>query len=187
MSNPNMSVLSDPFLGTTSRNPTWNLASGTFGFDSDVDSTYVTTGVIPSFVGASLFTAVDNSFSAKITPAPGRFSQTALVIQANANNYVQMSVGPDGNFRGFVADNKQVIQPDTAFPTYDPEAHAFWRISELETKTFFFEVSADGDNWSTLGSVGYAWDSSSVTVMFFAGATEDNEIGSPFKAYIRDV
>lgn len=187
MSNPNMSVLSDPFLGATSRNPTWNLASGTFGFDTDADATYVTTGVIPSFVGASLYNAVDNSFAARITPAPGNFSQTSLLIQANANNYVQMSVGPYGNFRGFVADNKQVFQTDNAFPTYDPVEHAFWRIRELETKTFFFDVSADGDNWTNLGSVGYAWDSSEVTVMFFAGATEDNEIGSPFKAYIRDV
>lgn len=187
MSNPNMSVLSDPFLGTASRNPTWNLASGTFGYDNDVDATYVTTGVIPSFVGASLYNAIDNAFSAKIIPAVGDKSFTALVIQANANNYVQMSVGPGQQFRGFVSDNKQVFQPDTDFPDYDPAVHVFWRIRELETKTFFFETSTDGETWTTLGSVGYAWDSSEVTVMFFAGATEDNEIGSPFRAYIRDV
>lgn len=187
MSHPSMSVLSDPFLSPTARNPSWNLASGTYGFDTDAHASFVTTGVIPSFLGASLYSAVDTSFSAQVSPASGDKSFTALVIQANANNFVQMSVGPGREFRGFVSDNKQVVQPDASFPSYDPSAHAFWRIRDLESKTFFFDVSSDGNSWVTLGSVGYAWDSSEVTVMFFAGATEENEDGSPFIAHIHNV
>lgn len=174
MSYPLLEVLSDPFLGAGAQNPLWNMASGIIGFDDDRNATFLRSAVIPSYAGASLYRAIDTSFSIKVTPAEGNFTQTAVVIQANANNYVQMGVGPTGQFRGFVAINKDVFLTDEAFPTYDPVAHAFWRIRDTEGKTFFFDVSPDGSTWTNLGSVGYAWDASAVSVMLFAGATQED-------------
>lgn len=186
MSYPLLETVSDPFLGSDIQSPIWTMSSGTFGFDTDRDATFLRSSVVPSFVGAALYSAADSYFSVRVTPAAGQFTQTAVVIQANSNNYVQMSVGPTGQFRGFVSVNKEVFLTDENFPTYDPVAHAFWRIRDTEGKTFFFDVSPDGSTWTELGSVGYAWDAHIVSVMLFAGATQEEETG-PFDAYFSSI
>jgi hypothetical protein len=185
MSYPLLETLSDPFLGQT-LNPAWTMASGTYGYDTDTESTFLRSAPVPSYLGASLYSAADSFFSVKVVPAGGEFQQTAVVIQANNNNYVQMGVGPTGLFRGFVAVNKEVFLTNENFPPYDPVAHAFWRIRDEEGKTFFFDVSADGASWTEIGSVGYAWDSHSVSVMLFAGATQE-ETDGPFNALFSNV
>jgi hypothetical protein len=186
MGYPLLETVSDPFLGSGTINPTWTMESGTYGYDTDVDATFIRSGPTPSYLGASLYSAADSSFSVKVVPALGEFQQTAVVIQANSNNYVQMGVGPTGQFRGFVSVDKDVYLTSESFPTYNPVDHAFWRIRDTEGKTFFFDVSADGSSWTELGSVGYAWDSHAVSVMFFAGATQE-ETDGPFNAYFSQV
>lgn len=186
MSYPLLETVSDPFLELDTINPSWNMASGTYGFDTDIDASFLRAGVIPSYLGAALYDAVDSSFSVRVVPAEDASTQTAVVIQANSNNYVQMGVGPTGIFRGFVSINKEVFLTSNAFPTYDPIAHAFWRIRDEEGKTFFFDVSPDGSIWTNLGSIGYAWDAHTVSVMLFAGATQEEQNGSLY-AYFSHV
>lgn len=186
MAYPLLETLADPFLGSGTLNPAWTMTSGTYGFDPLVGATFVRSDTIPSFVGAALFSIADSSFSVKVVPAGGQFQQTAVVIQANANNYVQMGFGPTGQFRGFVSVDKDVFLTAEQFPTYDPVAHAFWRIRDEEGKTFFFDVSPDGSTWTNIGSVGYAWDAHAVSVMLFAGSTIE-EVDGPFNAYFSQV
>ncbi len=185
MSYPLLETLSDPFLGQT-LNPVWTMASGTYGYDTDLKATFLRSAPVPSYLGAALYNAADSSFSVKVVPAGGEFQQTAVVIQANSNNYVQMGFGPTGQFRGFVSVDKEVFLTAETFPVYNPVDHAFWRIRDEEGKTFFFETSPDGSVWTEIGSIGYAWDSHAVSVMLFAGATQE-ETDGPFNAYFSNV
>lgn len=186
MSNALTSTLTEVFLDTGIMNPSWNMSSGTVGFDGDTNSAFVTSGTIPSFVGTSLYSIVDSSFSAKIKVAGGSKTQTALIIQLDSNNYVQMGFGPDQQFRGYVSNAKNITFSNNTFPEYDPVQHLYWRIRDQEGKTFFFDTSPDGSNWTNLGYVSYFWDGSSVSVIFFTGAQVE-EIGSPFPAFISSI
>lgn len=186
MSDIKMSSITDAFLGVGFRNTIWNMASGTYGFDPELDMTYVEAASIPSYLGASLYDATNSSFSLRIIPAEGAFQQTALIIQANNNDYVQMHVGPTGQFRGFLSSNKEIFLPDNQFPSYDPDVHVFWRIRDSEGLTFYFETSSDGDTWVELGHVGYPWDSTDVSILIVAGSIEDGEEGV-HRAYFGDV
>lgn len=186
MSDIKMAAITDAFLGENVRNTIWNMASGTYGFDPELDLTFVEAAVIPSYLGASLYDATDSSFSLRIIPAEGSLQQTALIIQASTSDYVQMHVGPLGQFRGFLSANKEIFIPETQFPVYDPDEHAFWRIRDEEGTTFYFETSPDGDTWTELGSIGYPWVSTDVSVMVVAGSIEDGEEGL-HRAYFGDV
>lgn len=189
MANPNINTLTDIFLpdgfgafgfgegvyggGSELINPQWNTNSGNFGIDPVTGLPYIEATSTPSYVGASLYTIEYSSFFAKIVPAAvgGGSVQTALVIKSNAHNYVEMSVGPEGLFKGYVSNDLEVTLPDSSFPAYDPSAHAFWRIRNEDKLNFHFDVSPDGANWTELGSVPYTWDASSVVVTIFAGFT----------------
>lgn len=151
-------------------NPQWNTNSGSYGFDYAVGSTFVEATSTPSYVGAAPFDITYDSFFAKITPAPfgnGNI-QTALIVRANNNNYVEVSVGPQGNFSFYVANNSVITVPGTAIPAYNPVNHAFWRIRN-DNILFYFDTSPDGSTWTNLASLSYSWDATSVVVMFFAG------------------
>src|SRR5690242_11757041 len=103
MSDIKMATLTDAFLGENVRNTIWNMASGIYGFDPETDLSFVEAAIIPSYLGASLYDATDSSFSLRIIPAEGASQQTAVVIQASTSDYVQMHVGPLGQFRGFIS------------------------------------------------------------------------------------
>lgn len=186
MSDIKMDTITDAFLGENVRNTIWNMASGTYGFDPETDLTFVEAATIPSYLGASLYDATNSSFSLRIIPAEGSLQQTAVIIQASTSDYVQMHVGPLGQFRGFLSANKEIFIPDTPFPAYDPDVHVFWRIRDEEGTTFFFETSTDGETWTELGRIGYPWLSDNVSVLVVAGSIEDGEEGI-HRVYFGDV
>lgn len=189
MANPNINTLTDIFLpdgfgafgygdggyggNSDLLNPQWNTNSGNFGIDPVTGLAYVEATSTPSYVGASLYTIEYSSFFAKIIPAltGGGSVQTALVIKADAYNYVEMSVGPDGQFKAYVTNNKNVTLASPALPVYDPTAHAYWRIRNDNRLTFRFDTSSDGFTWTERGSAPYTWDASAVVVTIFAGFT----------------
>lgn len=186
MSDIKMATLTDAFLGENVRNTIWNMASGIYGFDPETDLSFVEAAIIPSYLGASLYDATDSSFSLRIIPAEGASQQTAVVIQASTSDYVQMHVGPLGQFRGFISANKEIFLPENEFPEYDPVAHAIWRIRDVDGTTFYFETSPDGETWTELGHIGYPWDATNVSVMVLAGSIEENDEGIQ-RAYFGDV
>lgn len=167
--------------------PQWNTNSGDFGYDTVVGLPYVGASNNPSFIGASLYNIEFSSFFAKISPAPNGNGtvQTSLIIQANKNNFVEMYVGPNGKFGAYVANNTVPTVPTTQFPTYDPVAHAFWRIRSDNASTFHFDVGPDGQTWTELGNVDYQWDGTAVTVVFLAGFTGSEALSN--RAYISSV
>lgn len=189
MTNPNINTLTDIFLpegygafgfgdggyGGASEllNPQWNTNSGIYGIDPVSGLAYVEATSTPSYVGASIYDIEYSSFFAKISPVITGISstQTAIVIKQNAHNYVEMSLGPDNIFRAYVSNNSNVVLSSTVFPTYDPVAHAYWRIRNDARLTFRFDTSPDGFTWTERGSAPYEWDASGVVVTIFAGFT----------------
>lgn len=196
MANPNINTLTDIFLpdgfgafgygdgvyGGYSEllNPQWNTNSGNFGIDTITGLPYVEATSTPSYVGASLYTIEYSSFFAKIVPATigGGSVQTALVIKHDAHNYVEMSIGPDGQFKAYVSNDLNVTLSNPVLPNYDPTAHAYWRIRNDNRLVFRFDTSPDGFTWTEQGSVPYTWDASSVVVTFFAGFTGIDSYGN---------
>jgi hypothetical protein len=151
-------------------NPQWNTNSGSYGIDPVTGLPFVEATSTPSFVGATAYDISYDSFFAKIVPAPagGGSIQTALLVKFDALNFVEMSVGPSGVFSAFGANNNQIVLPSSAMPTYDPVAHAYWRIRN-DGILFHFDASPDGSTWTELGNVPYTWDATDVSIMFFAG------------------
>lgn len=201
MANPKISTLTDVFLNDgfgffgfgdggfggsyDLLNPQWNTNSGSYGFDPIQGMSYVEATNTPSYVGASLYDLTQNSFFAKITPAAaGNGSvQTGLLIRFDRTNYVEISVGPNGQFNAYVSNNTAITT--TPMPTYDPVAHAYWRIRNEDPVNIFFDTSPDGTTWTQQGFVGFDWDITAVTVSLFAGFTG---IENPFNlAYISHV
>lgn len=194
MALPLISTLNNVYINGVI-NPQWNANGGTFGlFNPNAGTTtvyggntygsnfyggelpatvapFVVATSTPSFFGASSYSALNSSFSAKIVvPAGVPQVQTSVVIKHDERNFVEMYVGPNGTFGAYVANGGTPTLATPAFPAYDPVNHAYWRIRNY-AGVFYFDVSPDGTLWITLGSQTYSWDASIVTVMFFAGYT----------------
>jgi len=201
MANPKVSTLTDIFLNDgfgffgfgdggfggsyELLNPQWNTNSGSYGFDPIQGMAYVEAANTPSYVGASLYDLTENSFFAKITPAAaGNGSvQTGLLIRFDRTNYIEISVGPNGQFNAYVANNT-LITP-ISMPVYDPTAHAYWRIRNEDPVNLFVDTSPDGTTWTEQGFAGFNWDITTVTVTVFSGFTG---IENPYNlAYISHV
>lgn len=187
MANPKISTLTNVFLNAgfgffgfgdggfggadNLLNPQWNTNSGSFGFDSIQQLTYVEATNSPSYIGASLYDLTQDSFFAKITPAAAGSGsvQTGLLIRADRTNYVEISVGPNGQFNAYVSNNTQITT--TQMPVYNSVAHAYWRIRNEDPVNIFFDTSPDGSTWTEQGFVGFNWDITAVTVSLFVGFT----------------
>lgn len=203
MTYPNINTLTDIFIpdgyggfgygsgeyggGTELLNPQWDTNSGSFGIDPLVNLPYIEATSTPSYVGAANYNMERTSFFAKIVPATyGNGSiQTAIIVKQNAFNYVEMSVGPGGVFNAYVVNNRNIVGSSSVFPTYDPTAHAYWRIRNDDKVLFHFDVSPDGSTWTELGSAPYLWDASQVTVTIFAGFTGSETAGN--RAYVSHI
>jgi len=200
MSLPKTSSIGDVFLrddfgffgfgdggfGGTDRllNPQWTTNSGSYGFDVVQLMSYAEASDSPSYVGASSYDLENSYFFAKITPPVSTSGiQTGILIKDNLHNYVEMSYGPNGQFNAYVSDNSNVTIAQ--MPTYDPTAHAYWRIRNQNSVTLFFDTSPNGITWTQQGSVPYLWDASSVTVTFFSGFTGLESSG--IRSYISSV
>lgn len=164
--------------GTDILNPQWNTNAGIYGLDPVSGLPFVAANGSPSYLGASTYSILDSAFFAQITPAgPGNGTiTTAIVIKANANNYVEMSIGPNQQFNAYVANDKAIVTSSPSMPTYDPVAHAFWRIRN-DGSQFYFDTAPDGATWTQQGSAPYNWDASAVTVTIFAGFTGIEDSG----------
>lgn len=186
MSNPLVGALNNIYTNNLQANPQWNANGGIFGLDPLTNTAYVGVTRTPSFFGASIYNSSGSSFSARITPAlvGNGSTQTSLLLKKDENNFVEMYVGPNNNFGGYVSNNNNVTTSSSAFPTYNASAHAYWRIRNGGLQ-FYFETSPDGSTWTTLGGAPYQFDASAVTVMFLAGynGSEDPQT----KAYISNI
>lgn len=185
MSNITTSTLDNVYIHGN-LNSQWNANGGIFGAGTTGYDGFVQVTSTPSFFGAALSRIEYSSFSAQITPAPvgNGSTQTSLVIKADENNYAEMFVGPGGVFGAYVAVDSNPVPTNIPFPTYDPVAHAFWRIRN-DAIQFYFDTSPDGITWTLRGQVAYNWSVHDVTVMFIAGFIGNEANG--MKAYINNV
>lgn len=208
MALPKISTLNNVYINGV-LNKQWNANGGTFGLlnpNDFITSTYGANGYgqnfyggvipasalpfvqatsVPSFFGASEYDATNSSFSARVVVAAGGPTfQTSLVIKQDEDNYVEMYVGPNGNFGAYSSSGGIPRVPAQSFPAYNIDNHAYWRIRN-DSFLFYFDTSPDGSAWTNLANVSYNWMATRVTVMFFAGYTGNEAQG--FRAYIDHV
>lgn len=208
MALPKISTLNNVYVNGVLNNQ-WNANGGIFGLlnpNDFITSTYGANGYgqnfyggvipnsalpfvqatsVPSFFGASEYDATNSSFSAQIIPAVGGATiQTSIVIKQNEDNYVEMYMGPNGNFGAYSSSSGVPRLPAQNFPSYNIDTHAYWRIRN-DSFLFYFDTSPDGANWTNIANVSYNWDATRVTVMFFAGYTGNETQGN--RAFINHV
>lgn len=173
---------------TGSLNPQWNANGGSFGLETVTLLPFVTVSNTPSFFGAASYNMAGDSFSAKIGVAPAIVTtgRTSILIKKDEVNYAELFVGGNRLLSFTVVSDDIPDLSNINFPTYDPVAHAFWRITDTDNRTLTFWVSADGTTWNSLASIPHNWDARAITIMFMAGYTGNNS--SPLqRAYISNV
>lgn len=180
---PNADSINDVFINGVF-NTDWNASGGSFGFDTATNRAFVNATSTPSFFGAALFNITDNHFSAKIDIAPldGGSTFTAMVIKADEVNYVSMYVDYTNTLRAVSVSSNIPELSNITFPTYDPVAHAYWKISN-DNRSFIFWTSPDSVTWTQLVSFQYFWNTRAITVNFISGFNSSNE-SSLRRAYI---
>ncbi|KIF00852.1 hypothetical protein PL81_38715 [Streptomyces sp. RSD-27] len=175
MPNPKLATLTDGFTAPTLNTALWNSITGTATLDTTVDLVTLaqptSSGATNSFGSTNLYDATSSSLYALITPvANGNgYTKTALVLRADANNYVSLRV--ESGLLRFALQTAGATAI-TTFGIYDAHAHRWWRLREA-AGTWYADTSADGITWTTQTSSAYAW-SASATGMTFAFQTSAN-------------
>ncbi|MFF4644994.1 hypothetical protein [Streptomyces sp. NPDC001389] len=175
MPNPKLATLVESFTAPTLNTALWNSITGTATLDATVDLVTLaqptSSGATNSFGSTNLYDATSSSLYALITPvANGNgYTKTALVLRADANNYVSLRV--ESGLLRFALQTAGATAI-TTFGIYDAHAHRWWRLREA-AGTWYADTSADGITWSTQTSSAYAW-SASATAMTFAFQTSAN-------------
>lgn len=164
-------------------------------FDSQIDSKWSTTGTgggatttweagraklttgDPGYAylsSATTYDLVNSSIYAKVTlPATIRASsEMALRVSDPGNvNNAMMYVYDAGGFWGLKFRNREnSTDNDSGAITYDPVAHAWWRI-RLLAGTFYFDTAPDGTTWTN------QWYRTPASVTTFASTTAVFECG----------
>lgn len=110
------------------------------------------------------YNAVGGALQARVTPVlrGNGGTQTLVILKADDANTVALSLD-DAGFRLLLTTGD--VPAVTVLPTYDPTAHAWWRLRE-EAGVWYAEGSADGWAWSVLGQTAVTWSPAAVSVVF---------------------
>ena len=121
------------------------------------------------------YDATGGTLYAQVTPVlrgnGGTRTVMKILIDANNSVAIRLTAGV------FTATSQTGGTTTTyALPTYDPTAHAWWRLREL-SGTFYAETSTDGYAWTTLATMPYGWVSTAVQAIFQTGASDTEPAG----------
>lgn len=181
MANPKLSTFADSFTGSVINTGLWSvITAGVATLDTVNDcvsvAVPVASGGISTFGTNGLYDATNSAIYAQVSPAANGNggTKTIMRVRLDANNAVTMRI----ESRLF----RLTIQNAGAFstidlPTYDANAHRWWRIREAGG-TFYADASSDGLIWSTLASTAYSWDASAVSFRFEAQASVTEVAGN---------
>lgn len=177
MPNPKLATLVDPFTGASINTGLWsNITGGTATLDQTNDLVVLAqptvSGTTNTFGSNTLYDATASSIYAEVGTVANGSGQTKTIfkILLDANNSVAMRLEA-----GVFKFTMQIagVTTTTTLPTYDPNAHGWWRLRE-SSGSFFADVSSDGFTWTNLTSSTYSWSAVAVTFVFqtSAGGTE---------------
>lgn len=180
---PKLSTLVDAFTAPTINTALWNnISTGTATLDTtnDLLSLAVPTasGGTNTFGEGAPYDATSSALYAQVGVPPNGNGGTkvAYKLLVDASNSVAFRV-ESGVFKFTLQTAGATVV--TTLPTYDPDAHRWWRLREA-AGTWFGEASADGYNWAVLASSAYSWAASAtaMTFAFQAGASVAEVAGS---------
>lgn len=181
MANPKLSTLSDSFQAAAINTVLWNsITGGTATLDAVNDLVSVASptvsGSTNTFGTTLLYDATSSAIYAEVGPTPNGAGGTkvAFKVLLDANNSVALRL--ESNVFKFTLQTAGSTVT-TTLPTYDPNAHGWWRLREA-SGTWFADTSADGYNWTTLTSSVYSWSAVAVQFVFQVGASVTEVAGN---------
>ncbi|MBP5926683.1 hypothetical protein F3K32_42515 [Streptomyces sp. LBUM 1483] len=166
-----LSTLVDLFDGSAVNTAVWNNSSTAPGMTLDTaldrvkllcQATYQTLSALGPF------DATDSSFYARITPAPvgAGTTQTIMRFGVDANNRVTYYTDGGGILTARVTNAG--VNTNVVIGTYDPYAHAWWRLRE-SGGNILFDTSPDGWTWTNRASIAHTWSTAAVFATFLCG------------------
>lgn len=179
MGNPPLSTLVDNFTAAT-LNAVWNKLPTGWALDTVHDYVTVpvptTSGSVNAFGTNNLYDATGTSIYARVGVAQYGAGHvgTRMRIRLDSNNAVTMRVD-SGSFQMNVITGGTTTT--TTLPTYDPTAHAWWRLRE-SSGVFYADASPDGYAWTNLASMSYSWSVTAITFQFETAALATENSGN---------
>ncbi|NUP48060.1 MAG: hypothetical protein HOW97_12205 [Catenulispora sp.] len=180
MGNPLLGSLVDGFTGSVLDPNLWNRTTGTVTLDTVND---LVTLAVPTAAGGlnvfgtnNLYDATGQAISARVgvALAGNGTTKTVMRVRLDSNNAVTMRL-ESGVFKMTMQIGG--VLTTTVLPSYDPAAHAWWRIREA-SGLFYADVSGDGWVWTNLASMAYSWSATAVNFQFEAGAGSTEAAGN---------
>ncbi|KIF67633.1 hypothetical protein HY68_01695 [Streptomyces sp. AcH 505] len=176
MANPKLSTLFDAFTAASVDTGLWSSITGTATLDTLNDLVTLpqptTSGSTNAFGSSRLFDATSSQISAQIGVVPNGLGNTKTIFKltVDASNSVALRV--EAKVFKFTLQTAGTTVT-TTLPTYDPDAHRWWRLRE-SAGTWYAEASADRLNWVLLASSAYSWSTAAMTfaLQTSAGAAE---------------
>jgi hypothetical protein len=106
-----------------------------------------------------------SSVFCQAVPSQGADREGFLEADVDGSNYVQMGYSAGTLFAKIETAGSATFTQST---TYDPVAHAWWRIREA-TGTIFFDTAPDGHTWTNRWSSAYTITITAVSAAFVSG------------------
>lgn len=127
----------------------------------------------------------------RVVPVQGPFEYTTLIIESANPAFGSTGVQVEKLANGNLDVNTFGPNSDSATVTYDPEAHAWWRVQHDASTGVLSVMVADfcDEDWTTLASanVGDTWDGHEVVLAFTLDEPNGAESpGSWSEIYISD-
>lgn len=164
-----LATLVDAFAASTLNTAQWNsVTAGTVSLDSVNDRAVLacptTAGGFNTLGATGPWDAVSSAIYARVIPIPAGSGQTQTVfkLSLDTNNSVAIRLA-SGVFKTTMQTAGTTVT--TTLPTYDPVAHAYWRLRE-SSGNFLAETSPDGWTWTTLATMAYSWSASALSFLF---------------------
>ncbi|MFI8459021.1 hypothetical protein [Kitasatospora sp. NPDC085464] len=175
-----LSTLQDPFTGPGINTTLWNastIAACTLDpVNQLVQVAVATTSGTYNSLGSMPWDATGSSVFAEITAAPNGNGGTVtnFKLAADPNNSIGAQVTSGGAFS--LRLQTAGAWTITALPSYNPDAHRWWKLSEANG-SFTFSTSSDGRAWTAQATVAHAFPVTGMQFYFQAGTTDTEPAG----------
>jgi hypothetical protein len=181
VANPKLSTFADPFAAAAINTTLWsNITAGATTLDTVNDLVALAqptaSGTNNTFGTNTLFDATSSQIYAEVGAVPNGAGGTKTIFKVllDGSNSVAIRLEA-GAFKLTLQTAGTTVT--TTLPTYDPNAHGWWRLREA-SGTWYADASADGFTWTTLTSSTYSWAATGVTFVFQTGASGTEAAGN---------
>ncbi|MEE1838081.1 hypothetical protein [Streptomyces sp. SP17KL33] len=164
-----LSTLVDLFDGTAINTAVWNNNSVGATLDTTLDrvrllcqATYQTLSALGPY------DATDSYLYARITPAPVGNGTTQTIMRFGVDTANRVTYYVDGGGILTARVTNAGVNTNVIIGTYDPYAHAWWRLRE-SGGNILFDTAPDGWTWTNRASIAHTWSTTNVFAAFLCG------------------